>query len=53
MLGSDEGVKLVVSNGEVIGTILENLDVIIPGIYFVTYLKHFGRSFDGANYVKL
>ena len=45
VLGSDEGINLVLFDGEVIGTILGNVDRIILGLDFVTYLG----SLDGSN----
>ena len=38
MPGSDEGIKLVLSNSKVLGDILRNVDVIILGIDVVTEL---------------
>ena len=36
VLGSDEGIKLIYPDGNVIGTILVNVDGITLGIYVVT-----------------
>ena len=49
LLGFDEGIKLVLSGGKVLVTIVGSVDVITPGIDFVTKLGSLGRFFDGSN----
>ena len=53
MLGSDEGVKLVLSGVGFIGTILGNVDGITLGINIGTYMVSLDLSFDGSNDGKL
>ena len=53
MLGSDEGIKLVSTDGKVFGTVLGNVDVISLGIDFGTYLGSLDGYFDYSNYDKL
>ena len=53
LLGSDEGIKLGLSVGKVIGTILWNVDGIILGIDVETDLGSLYGCFDGNNDVKL
>ena len=53
VLGYDEGIKLVLSYGKVIGTLLVNVDVIIRGIDVGTDLGSLYGSFDGSIYGKL
>ena len=52
MIGSDEGIKLELSDGKVIGTILVNIDGITLGIDFGTRLGPFDGSFDDSYYWK-
>ena len=51
MLGSDKGIKLGSNDGEVLGTILENVVIIILWLDFGTELgsvdASFGCSYDG------
>ena len=49
VLGSDEGIKLVLFYGEVIDTILVNIDGITLGIDVGTELGYLYGSFDGSN----
>ena len=49
MLGSNEGIKLVLSDGKVIGIVLWNVDGITLGIDVGTELNSFDVSFDGSN----
>ena len=53
MTGSDEGIKLVLFDGKVIGAILRNVDEIALGIDVVTDLGSVDVSFDGYNDGKL
>ena len=53
MLGYDEGIKLVISDGKLLGTILGNVDGITLGIYVGKYLGSLDVSLYGSNYVKL
>ena len=53
MVGSYEGVKLVISDGKVIDTILGNVDVITLGIDCGTELGYLDGCFDGSNDGKL
>ena len=53
LIGSDEGIKLGFSDGEVVGTILGNVDGITHGIDVRTDLSPLYVSFDGYNDVKL
>ena len=47
--GSDEGIKLGSTGGELIGIILVNVYGITLGIDVGTYLGSLDRSFDGSN----
>ena len=49
MIGSNEGIKLGLSDGKVIGTVLENLDRITIGIDVGTDLGYLDELFDGSN----
>ena len=49
MLISDEGIKLVYNNGEVIGTIPGNLYLITLGLDFGTDMDYSDVSFDGSS----
>ena len=49
MLESDEGIKLGSTGGEVLGTILLNVDGITLGLDVGTYLGPLDGSFDGSN----
>ena len=51
--GSDEGIKLLISGGKVIGAILVNVDGITLGIYVGTEMESLDGSFDGSNYGNL
>ena len=53
MLGSDEGIKLGLSGGKVLGTILGNVYVITLDIDIGTYLGYLDGSLDGYNYVNI
>ena len=53
MLDSDEGIKVGIFYGKVLGTILENVDGITLFIDVGTYLVYSYVSFDGSNYGKL
>ena len=48
VLGSDEGIKLLLSGGEVPGAILVNTDGIMLGIDDGTDLESIDGSFDGS-----
>ena len=48
-----KGIKLVISDGKVIVTILGNVDGITVGIDVGTEFGSLDGSFDGSNYVKL
>ena len=50
VLGFDEFIKLVISDGKVIVTILGDLYVITPGLDFGTELRYLDGSFDSSNY---
>ena len=49
VLDSDEGIKLVLSYGEVIGTILGNVDGITLVLHYGTKLGFLDVSFDVLN----
>ena len=49
VLGSDEGINLILSDGKVIGTILVNEYGITLGLDFVTDLVSLDVSVDGYN----
>ena len=49
MLGFDEGIKLVLSSGKVLVTILGNIYGITLGIDVGTDLGYLEGSFDGSN----
>ena len=49
MVGSDEGIKLVSTDDEVIGTILRYVDVITIVIDIGSELRSLDQSFDGSN----
>ena len=53
MLGFDEGIKLGLSDGKVIGTILGNVDGIKIGLDVETNLGSVDGSIVGSNDVKL
>ena len=53
VLGSDEGIKLILSYGKVLGTILGNVYGITLGLGVGTYLVYLDGYFDGSNYGKL
>ena len=53
MFGSDEGIKLVLSNGKCFGVILGNVDGITIGLDVGTELCYLYGSFDGSNDFKL
>ena len=53
MLSSDEGIKLVFFNGEVIGTILTNVDGITLGLDAGKELGSLDESFDSSDDFKL
>ena len=53
MLGSDEDIKLGLSDGKVIGTILGNVDGITLGIDVRTEMDYLDGSFDGSSGSKL
>ena len=53
VLGYDEGIKVGIYNGKVIGTILGYVDRITFGIDVVTELGSLDGFFDGFNYGKL
>ena len=53
MLGYDEGIKLGLSCGELIGTILVDPDGFTLGIVIGTYLVYSYVLFDGSNDGKL
>ena len=47
VIGSDEGIKLVLSGGKVLGTIIVNVDGFIPGIDVEIEIGSLYVSFDG------
>ena len=49
VLSSYYGIKLYSTSGEVVVTILVNLDVIIRWVDVGTYLVYLDGSFDGSN----
>ena len=51
MIGSDEGIKLELSDGKVIGAILGNLDGITLGIDVGTDLGSLDGSFDNIQWL--
>ena len=53
MLGSYEVIKLGLSNGNVIGTLLGNVDGITIALDVVTEMGYLDGPFDGSNYGKL
>ena len=53
VVGSDEGIKLVLSDGNVIGTILINLYGIILGIDVGTELVSLDGSYEVFNHGKI
>ena len=50
---SDEGIILVSTDGNVLGTILGNVDRIILGLDVGTEIGYLDGFFDGYNYDKL
>ena len=48
-LSSDEGIKLGLSGGKVLGTILGNVNIITLGVDIVTYMSPLDESFGGSN----
>ena len=50
MLGSDEGIKLVISDGKMLDNILLNVDGIKLGLDVVTELGSLDRLFDCYNH---
>ena len=53
VLGSDEGIKLELSDGEVLGTIFGDPDRITLWIIVGTDVGYLHVRFDGSNYGKL
>ena len=53
MFGSDESIKLVLSYGKFLGTILGNVDVITLGIDVGTDLGSLDGPIDCCNYVNI
>ena len=49
VLGSYEVIKMIYTDGKLLGTILINVDGIKLGIYVVTYLVSLYESFGGSN----
>ena len=52
MLGSDEEISMVYTDGETIGTILGHVDLITIGVGIGTKLVSLYGSFDGSKYFK-
>ena len=53
MLGSNEGIKLVIIDSKVVDIIFVNIDGITVGIDDVTYMGSFDWSVDNSNDGKL
>ena len=49
MFGSDEGIKKGLSDGEVLGNIIGNVDLITHGLGVGIELGSFDRFFGGSN----
>ena len=53
MFGSDEDIKIGLSDGKVLGILVGNVDVIIPGLDVGTDMVLLEWSLDFSNYGKL